>query len=64
MRTGKHQGQPGGREILPPMPWEDFNAMTDDDLKAVFAYLRSIAPVKNQVPLPVVPGGAESHARP
>jgi len=30
--------------------------MTDDDLKAVYAYLRSIPPVKNQVPLPVLPG--------
>jgi mono/diheme cytochrome c family protein len=55
MRTGKHQGQPNGREILPPMPWQDFQAMTDDDLKAVFAYLRSIPAVKNQVPLPVPP---------
>ena len=24
MRTGKHQGQPNGRDILPPMPWEGF----------------------------------------
>jgi len=56
IRTGKHQGQPNGRDILPPMPWEDFKFMTDDDLKAVFAYLRSIPPVKNQVPLPVLPG--------
>ena len=58
MRTGKHQGQPNGRDILPPMPWEDFKAMTDEDLKAVFAYLRSLPPVKNQVPLPVVPAPA------
>ncbi len=64
MRTGKHQGQPNGRDILPPMPWEDFKAMTDDDLKAVFAYLRSIPPVKNQVPLPVVPGAAAAQAKP
>ena len=32
-----------------------FKAMTDDDLKAVFAYLRSIPAVKNQVSLPVIP---------
>ena len=56
LRTGKHQGQPNGRDILPPMPWEVYRFMTDDDLKAVYAYLRSITPVKNQVPLPVLPG--------
>ena len=55
MRTGKHQGQPTGRDILPPMPWEDFKAATDEDLKAIWAYLRSIPPVKNQVPFPVPP---------
>ena len=61
LRTGKHQGQPNGRDILPPMPWQFFKSMTDDDLKAVFAYLRSIPPVKNQVPLPVLPvAGSET----
>ena len=64
LRTGKHQGQPNGRDILPPMPWEDFKAMTDDDLKAVFAYLRSIPPIKNQVPLPVLPGAPAADANP
>ena len=55
IRTGKHQGQPNGRPILPPMPWEMIREMTDPDLKAVWAYLRSIPPVNNQVPLPVPP---------
>ena len=58
MRTGKHQGQANGRDILPPMPWENTKVMTDDDLKAVYAYLRSIPAVKNQVPLPVPPAAA------
>jgi mono/diheme cytochrome c family protein len=53
MRTGRHQGQ--GRQILPPMPWQNFGQMTDDDLKAVFAYLRQIPPVKNKVPDPIPP---------
>ena len=60
LRTGKHQGQPNGRAILPPMPWENTKAMTDDDLKAMFAYLRSIPAVKNQVPLPVIPAAPEA----
>src|SRR5512145_499933 len=29
MRTGKHQGQPNGREILPPMPWPAFKNLSD-----------------------------------
>lgn len=57
MRTGKHQGHPNGRAILPPMPWENLKEMTDADLKAIWAYLRSLPPVKNAVPLPRPPGG-------
>jgi len=54
MRTGRHQGM--GRPILPPMPWPNYAQMTDDDLRAVFAYLRQIRPVKNKVPDPIPPG--------
>jgi hypothetical protein len=54
-RTGKHQGQPNGRDILPPMPWFNMKDLSDDDLKAIWAYLKSIPPVKNQVPLPMLP---------
>jgi mono/diheme cytochrome c family protein len=57
LRTGKHQGQPNGRDILPPMPWTDYKHATDEDLKAIWAYLRSLPPIKNQVPLPVLPTG-------
>jgi hypothetical protein len=53
LRTGRHQGQ--GRQILPPMPWPFIGQMTDDDLKAVFAYLRQIPAVRNRVPDPVPP---------
>ena len=52
IRNGRHQGR--GREILPPMPWQAFRNMNDADLKAIFAYLRSIPPVKNKVPDPVI----------
>ena len=52
MRTGRHMGT--SRPILPPMPWQNYAAMTDADLKAVFAYLRSLPPVKNRVPEPVI----------
>lgn len=53
IRTGRHQGQ--GRQILPPMPWPNYGQMTDDDLKAIFAYLRQIPPVRNKVPDPIPP---------
>jgi hypothetical protein len=48
MRTGKHWGQ--GRAIQPPMPWPALAKMTDEDLKSVFAYLRSVPAVHNYVP--------------
>ena len=48
IRTGRHWGV--SRPILPPMPWQNVAGLTDSDLKAVFAYLRSIKPIKNQVP--------------
>ena len=53
IRTGRHLGK--GRPILPPMPWPAFRNATDKDLKAVFAYLKSLPPVKNKIPEPVEP---------
>ena len=48
LRSGKHWGQ--SRPILPPMPWRGIGALTDEDLKSIYAYLRSIPPVRNEVP--------------
>ena len=48
LRTGKHMGT--GRPIMPPMPWPEYGKMTDDDLKAIYAYLQTIPPVRNRVP--------------
>ncbi len=53
MRTGKHFG--GGRDILPPMPWNWYGQLSDADLAAIFAYLQTIPPIVNQVPAPVPP---------
>jgi mono/diheme cytochrome c family protein len=55
LRTGKHLGQEGGRPILPPMPWQFVGKMTDEDLKAIYTYLRTVPPVSNRVPAPVPP---------
>ncbi|MEJ5262831.1 MAG: diheme cytochrome c-553 [Ignavibacterium sp.] len=48
LRTGKHLG--AGRPIMPPMPWELIGKHSDEDLKAIFAYLKSLKPIKNKVP--------------
>jgi mono/diheme cytochrome c family protein len=56
IRTGRHMGR--GRAILPPMPIPVYNNLTDADLEAVFAYLRTIPPIKNKVPEPWAPTAA------
>ncbi len=48
LRTGRHMGT--SRQIMPPMPWTAFKNLTDEDLKAIYAYLRTIPPVSNHVP--------------
>ena len=48
LREGKHMAT--SRPIQPPMPWLWYRQMTDEDLKAVYAYLRTIPPLRNQVP--------------
>ncbi len=53
IRTGKHLGS--GRPILPPMPWKMYAKSTDDDLKAVFAYLKTVPPISNRVGNPIPP---------
>lgn len=53
IRKGKHQGT--GRPILPPMPWNWYMNMSDEDLKAVFAYLQSLPPINNPIPEPLPP---------
>jgi hypothetical protein len=38
------------REISPPMPWEQFSMLGEEDLEAIYFYLRSLKPVSNKVP--------------
>lgn len=42
MRTGV---TPGGKQLADFMPWKYFGQMTDDELKAVWMYLRSLPPL-------------------
>lgn len=53
MKTGRHEGK--GRPLLPPMPYFSVAALSDEDMRAVFAYLQSLPPVRNRVPAPIDP---------
>lgn len=55
IREGKNKGLDGGRMLLPPMPWPSFAHLPDEDLRAIFAYLKSTKPVQNVPPAPVAP---------
>jgi cytochrome c len=53
IRTGRHMGR--GRQVLPPMPIQVYRNFTDEDLTAIFSYLRTMPPIKNRVPEPLPP---------
>ncbi len=55
IREGKQYGN--GRPLNPPMPWPAYSHLTDDDLKAMFAYLKTVKPVVNHVPDWLPPAG-------
>lgn len=49
---GKYKGLDNSRELLPPMPWPQFSILKDEDIKAIYTYLKSTPPVRNVVPAP------------
>ncbi len=53
LREGKYKGLDNSRPLLPPMPWFVYKNMTDDDLRSIFAYLKTSKPVQNVVPAPI-----------
>ena len=55
LTKGKFKGLKNARMLLPPMPWFNYIEMKDEDIRAVFNYLKSIEPVSNLVPPPVSP---------
>jgi len=50
-----YEGQVGARRLNAAMPWWFYGKMTDDDLKAVYAYLRTLKPIKHRVDNAVPP---------
>jgi len=55
MKKGKWKGLENSRNLLPPMPWQAYSQMPEEDLSAIFTYLKSLKPVKNTVPLAQAP---------
>lgn len=47
IREGK---TPDGKVIFPPMPVPTYNSMSDADVKAIVAFLRTVKPIHNEVP--------------
>jgi mono/diheme cytochrome c family protein len=45
------------QERMPPMPWYSLRAMSDADLKAIYAYVRSLGAAGVPAPAYVAPGG-------
>jgi len=43
------------REQIERLPAENLAALSDQDIKDLFAYLQSLAPVHNRVPAPIDP---------
>jgi hypothetical protein len=42
-------GRVGARTLNPPMPWWVFRNLSDDDLKSIFAYLRTVRPIHKRI---------------
>ncbi|SDD98281.1 c-type cytochrome [Niabella drilacis] len=53
LRHGKFKGMEAARPLLPPMPWFNLAKLTDEDIQAIHAYLKTTAPVKNVAPAPM-----------
>ncbi|MCU1268123.1 MAG: cytochrome c, class [Acidobacteria bacterium] len=49
------EGKVGARQLNFAMPWLFYGKMTDDDLKSMFAFLRTLKPVKHRVDNAVPP---------
>lgn len=55
LTEGKAKGLDGGRMLLPPMPWVNYVHMQEEDIAAIYAFLKSVPAVRNVVPAPIPP---------
>lgn len=47
LRTGVN---PAGDSLHPFMPWREVRRMSDDDLRAIYRYLRTLPAIRNEIP--------------
>jgi mono/diheme cytochrome c family protein len=52
MRSGVN---PKGASLHAVMPWRELRRMSDDDLRAMYRYLRTVQPIRNEVPRRAAP---------
>lgn len=57
IKNGRHMG--AGRPLLPPMPAAMYANYNNEDLGAIYDYLRTLKPISNKVPAPLAPKGAK-----
>jgi mono/diheme cytochrome c family protein len=55
LRNSISKGLPGSRPLVPPMSMMPVKHMSDAELKAIFAYLRTVKPIKNHSVQPTAP---------
>jgi mono/diheme cytochrome c family protein len=49
VRSIREGTEPGGRKLHPFMPWPELRRMSDDDLRAMYRYLKTVPAVQNAV---------------
>lgn len=59
LKNSISKGLAGSRPLMPPMSMMPVKHMTDDELKAIFAYLRTVKPIKNNSVQPTPPALAK-----
>ncbi len=55
LRNSISKGLPGSRPLMPPMSMMPVKHMSDGELKAIYAYLRTVKPIKNHSVQPTAP---------
>ena len=55
LKNSISKGVAGSRPLMPPMSMMPVKHMTDDEIKAIFAYLKTIKPIKNNSVQPTPP---------
>lgn len=52
---GWYKGVPNSRKLLPPMPYQNLADLRDEDVHALYMYLKSTTAVRNVPPQPIPP---------